>query len=122
MINPSEFKDRTREQRQEFEWYKELAFRPTEQEVKQNQEYNINNLIQVTKWLLAPYGIDFTWKEKDFKKLWKQYIQWDKNSEKNRPMNEQLGKDERLQERVDIKSKDNNNLKDFCNFVIQYES
>jgi hypothetical protein len=122
MINPSEFKDRTREQRQEFEWYKELAFRPTEQEVKQNQEYHINNLIQVTKWLLAPYGIDFTWKEKDFKKLWKQYIQWDKNSEKNRPMNEQLGKDERLQERVDIKSKDNNNLKDFCNFVIQYES
>jgi hypothetical protein len=37
-------------------------------------------------------------------------------------MNEWLGKDERLEEIVKLKIKENNNFLDFCNFVIQYES
>jgi hypothetical protein len=122
MINPSEFKERTRCQWEEFEWYKELAFKQTPEELELQEKQYKEYLINTTKQKLSEYGIEFTWEEKDFKKLWKQYIQWDKKSEVNKPMNEWLGKDERLQEIVDLKWKENNNLKDFCSFVLQYES
>lgn len=120
-----DFTTRTRDDFYNFDKRRNEVMQPTQEEIMVQEEQQKEYLLNMTKEKLSIYGIILTWKEKDFGNLWKSYIEWDVKEKwkgKNTPMNEWLWDDNRLKEIVKLKSKDNNNLKDFCNFVLQYES
>jgi hypothetical protein len=118
---PIDFKTWTRDQWIEFDWYKNSIFKQTPEELQQQKEYYIQNIITQTKNILNTYNIVFTWNETDFTQLWTSYINWWPNFFKNPAMNEWLWNNDILQEIIIEKITNNNNLIDFCNFVIQYE-
>jgi hypothetical protein len=67
------------------------------------------------------YGIVFIGNELDFSNLYEQYIKWNW-TQHNWPMYERLWDDVRLHEILQYRIQSHNNLKDFCEFVLQYES
>jgi len=111
-----DFSTRTRQDFINFDTRRNEVSQPTPKEIAEQEAIYKQNLINRTKDYLNLYWIEFTWEEKDFSWLWTEYIKWIP------AMNEWLGKDERLEEIVALKIKENNNLLDFCNFIIQYES
>ena len=117
---PQDFASRTREQRKEFDEIKGRTFERSEEELKEEVEQWRYNMLRTCQFYLEKYGIKFTGNETDFSELWKTYIIGDGSD--NPPMNEWLGNVERLEEIVATKIKDNNNIEDFMNFVLSYET
>lgn len=113
-----EIAKRGRKEWELFDLYKSQAFQPTQEEIEAQEKQERENMVFRTQWYLALYGIEFIGNEKDFTQLYTLYIKWDW-SENNGDMKEWLGHDidTILKERV----KNNNNLKDFCKFIISYE-
>lgn len=113
-----EIAKRGRKEWELFDLYKSQAFQPTQEEIEAQEKQERENMVFRTQWYLALYGIEFIGNEKDFTQLYTLYIKWDW-SENNGDMEEWLGHDidTILKERV----KNNNNLKDFCKFIISYE-
>lgn len=114
-----EIKKWSRENRQLFDLLRSQSFQPTQEEIEQMEQKNIQDMVFRTQWYLALYGIEFTWNEVDFTKLYTLYIKWNW-SEDNGDMKEWIWSD--IDSILDERVKNNNNLKDFCMFVIWYES
>lgn len=113
-----EIKKRGRENRQLFDLLRSQSFQPTQEEIEQMEQIQIQNMVFRTQGYLALYGIEFTGNEVDFTKLYTLYLKWDW-SDDNGDMREWIGSDidSILKERI----KNNNNLQDFCKFILSYE-
>lgn len=109
-----DFSTWTREDFTNFDLRRQEVFQPTPEEIAEQELQAKINLINRTKPLLQQYWIVFTWEETDFTNLYTEYISWTPD------MKERLGAD--LQSKVDYYSTYHNNLNDFCDFVIKYES
>lgn len=103
-----------------FDLYRSQAFQPTQEEIEAQEKQQLENMILRTQWYLALYGIEFTGKEKDFDELYKLYIKWDW-SRNNEAMNDLIWDDDELERVMNDKIEYNNNLKEFCLYVLSYE-
>lgn len=113
-----EIKKWSREDWQLFDSYRAIAFQPTQEEIENQHQQYINNIVLKTQWYLALYGIKLTGNEVDFTKLYTLYIKWWK-SENNKDMKEWIG--EALDETLQYRIENHNNIQDFCQFILSYE-
>lgn len=114
MINPIDFSTRTREQRQEFETYKNSAFEPTAEEIAEREAQQKASKINFLTEKLALYGLAFV-ESDDYSTIFHEYIFGSPS------MNEWIGNDERLQENYEYLVANKNTLDWLFNFVAQYE-
>lgn len=97
----------------------ELFATPQEEIQVAEQQYT-QNIIDKVQALLQLYSIEFTGDETDFTDLYALYIKWDWTNT-NPSMAEWIWSNKELDNTVTYLTADKNNLKDFCNFVLQYE-
>lgn len=116
-MQASDFIEWTKEERMKFDNIRQIAFQPTKEEMKQQED----NLLTVVKEKLSVYWIEFTGEEKDLSSLYEVYIKGDW-TEINKPMNERLWDDDRLEEIINEKKSESNDVMSFCNFVLSYET
>lgn len=121
LMRPTDFRDWTREERIEFLTYQNNAFNPTDEEKEQSEAEALYNDIQIVKSMLSPYGITMTWEEEweELIELWKLYMLGN-GTEENQDMQEWLWEKNLLQQRFEERK--HGNMRQFCNFVMQYES
>lgn len=113
-------KNRTREDWQLFDSYRSIALQPTQEEIQQLEQQELQNMIFVTQWYLALYGIEFTGNETDCTQLYTLYLKWNWTNN-NWDMKEWVGNDSELQRILNEQIEKYNNIKDFCQFIISYE-
>lgn len=103
-----------------FDSYRSIALQPTQEEIQQQEQQVLQNMVLITQWYLALYGIEFTGNEVDFTQLYTLYLKWDWSTN-NGDMKEWVGNGDELQRILDDLTHNYNNLKDFCQFIISYE-
>lgn len=112
---PQDFQPRTREQRQEFEWYKNEVFKPTKEDIIQQEIESNNYKINYLTEKLALYGIKFV-ESDDYSQIFHDYIF-------NLPdLQEFWWTHDRLQERYEYLIANENNLEWLYKIIYQLES
>lgn len=115
-----EIKKWTREDWKMFDNYRYIAFSPTPEEIRELEKQKIDWLIYQSQQYLALYNISFNWTESDFTELYTSYIKWDWTSN-NWDMKQWIWKEDILNETLQYRINNHNNIIDFCQFIIQYE-
>lgn len=95
-------------------------FATLQEEIQAAEQKYTQNIIDKVQALLQLYSIEFTGDETDFTDLYALYIKWDWTNT-NPSMAEWIWSNKELDNTVTYLTADKNNLKDFCNFVLQYE-
>lgn len=112
MITPQDFASWTKQDRRDFENLKNIIYLETEEEKVEREIQEVQILTSKVKDKLASVGIAVTKIPNDFWPLYSKYIKAQPRAK------ERIGDD--LQSKIDYLSAEKNNLKDFCNFVLQY--
>ena len=112
--------NRTRTEWELFDYYKGQAFQQSEQEIQNRETQEMENIINITKEYLNLYWIIFLWNETNFTTLYTKYIKWD-GTANNVDMKERIWNETELNRILQDRIENNNNIKDFCEFIISYE-